>query len=443
MKDYIKKLYISLGQFRLLYLLSVLELAIIVGWSVYSGEGMNVEHDTMSYYYSYEHELTMGMIGKSRTPLFPLIIGLAKDIFGMTVSVAMVYIFQSIVFLFSINWLGTTLCNITSHKKIAYWFTSIYALYPGVLTYCAVMMTESLSISLVAAALYYASEAYYHASYKKAAVSGFVCMLLWMQRPSLVIVPLLLVVMWMLLIMFERKSKLKIALWGLASTLISLGGLWIYSIVYNSTYNKSGISAVPTWNNYMFIREAKIIDTAAIKSPQIKEVVDSFIRVNGVDGPGMVWWSEVEYLYTHFELSDFDDFVTCQMKNNPKGLSQLLYHNRMEYLLDAYCVNYGYGIPPGINSFMRFLRINNGTAFLIFLAGLVILIYGDVENRRFRYFIWMLFVLFAADYLMVWVGAPGEYTRLLAQNYPVLIAVSCWLLDQLTKYASSGRDEQY
>ena len=40
---------------------------------------------------------------------------------------------------------------------------------------------------------------------------------------------------------------------------------------------------------------------------------------------------------------------------------------------------------------------------------------------------------FVRGQITVWVGAPNEYKRLLAQNYPVLIAVSCWVQSQLAR----------
>ena len=92
MKTTIKRLYDSLGRFRALYMLSALELAIMISWSVYTGEGVTYCIDTETYYEAYE-VLAAGRLDVFRLPLYPLIIGGAKSIFGYKVSIAVVYIY--------------------------------------------------------------------------------------------------------------------------------------------------------------------------------------------------------------------------------------------------------------------------------------------------------------------------------------------------------------
>lgn len=427
----IRNIYASLGRYRALYLLSALELCIIVAWSVHTGSGAMCT-DTPSYYEGYD-VLMSGRLHAYRTPLYPLIIGLTRDLCGQKFSIVAVYIFQSLLFLFSIKWMGRMLTNITRNDRISYWFTAVYALYPGVLSFSGMIMTESMAVSLVTAALYLVSEAYCHGSGTKAALSGFVGLSLWLLRPSMMCVVALIFIFWVVLFYDWRRRK-NIVLPGVSASFISIVLLAVYSAAFQNEYKMAGVSAVATWNNYMTIRGSDAIDTGKIESPEMKIAVDSFIRTNGKASEiNYGWWKEVFYLEKEFGICNVNTFVNEQIKNNPRKVASYLYRDRMEDLLSSDCVFTGRDLPLHLSSVTRLIRVNNGAAFLLFLVGLGVLVHTDFKMRRIHLFVWLLFLLFAADYLTVWAGAPDDFSRLLAQNYPVLIAISCWLLSRVAK----------
>lgn len=437
MFSFCKKLYASLGQFKILYFISAIGITIFIIWSIYTGEGLACI-DTPSYYEAYD-VITKGKIDLYRTPLYPLIIGSCRSIFGEIGSVAVVYILQGILFLFSIKWLGDVLMNITAYRRIGYWFTAIYALHPGFLSYCGVMMSESIAISLVAAELYLVCGAYYHHSSRKALLSGAVCLLLCLHRPSLMCLSVLITIFWAIILLFSKRKQKKAMRCGLASSLMSIIFLCIYSVAFHSEYRFKGVSAVSTWNNYMTIRGASAIDIEHIESLAIKDTLDSMLNAHG-KGPKMTyeWWEEMEILASRFDMDSVSYMVTAQMKAHPKEIFAFLYRDRINELIEDDCAPLGRAIPHQIMSITRLFRVNNGTAFLIFIVGVILLFYGNLRQKRINYFEWLLFAMFAGNYFTVWVGAPNDFARLLAQNYPVLIAISCWVLSQLTWFASTG-----
>lgn len=429
----LKKVYASLGRFKALYLISAIELLLIVGWSIYSGEGMT-NLDTPSYYKAFD-VLMSGKLDAYRTPLFPLLVGLFRAIFGMRISIVMVYVFQSYLFLLSIGWFGKMLENIIPNKKIVYWFTAIYGLYPGGLSFCGSMMTESITVSLISALLYLVSEAYYNNSRKKAALSGIICMFLWMQRPSLMAVPVLLTVMWGCLL-FKKQGNRRVAIWGFSASIFSLIALSLYSMAYKIEYQRSGVSAISTWNNYMLVRNAHVYDPYVIDSSDMSTDVDSIMKISGIDCEiGDSLWHELVFLEDKYGIVGFDNFVNSQLKANPQKIFKFLCLDRLDSLIDANCVSAGVVLPPPLRLIMRIMNISNGTAFMIFLMGLTLLMSLDIKRKNISYFTWLIFAMFAANYFTIWIGAPGDFPRLLAQNYPVLIAVSCWTMNRLMRVA--------
>lgn len=432
-----ERLFFSFIEFKIIYLLSALELVGIVVWSVYSGAGL-WHPDSYSYYYAFD-VLATGSLDAYRTPLYPMIIGSLRMVFGMRISLVMVYIFQSALFLLSIGWIGKMLEDITQNKKIAFWFAAIYGLYPGVLACCGRIMTESITISLISALLYLVSEAYYHHSAKKAILSGVVCVLLWMQRPSLMSIPVLLAVMWLCLL-FKKDSMRRIAIRGFSASMISLIALGLYSMAFRLEYQRPGVTAISTWNNYLLVRQSHVYTPSAIESPEMMADVDSLINVNGIDCENVqIMWLERDFLENKYGMVEFDKFVRGQIEANPLKICKFLCLDRLDRLIDANCVDTGDDLPAPLRVIMRIVNISNGTAILIFLTGLTLLTISDIRRRRISYFTWLIFIMFAANYFTVWVGAPNAYKRLLAQNYPVLIAVSCWVLSQL---ACLSRNEQ-
>lgn len=424
------------GRFRVLYLIAIIEILLSISWSVYTGEGEKVFIDTPFYYDSY-NTIISGRPDIARTPIYPLVIGLPRSLFGATVSVVMVYLFQGILFVCSIRWIGGVLENITSHKVISYWFTAVYALYPGIVSMCGIMMTESMTVSLVSAVLYLTSEAYYKKSGKMALFSGFTSILLWLLRPSLIVVPIALALMWLSMAVFEGRSSRKVVLCGVSAAIISLACAASYAAIFNHYYHKVTLSQIPTMNNYMTLRQAKAIDTDRIEHSQLKASLDSVLKAEGDDSVicGQ-WWNDAYYISTEYGMMEFDKFVSDQMKAHTGELLTYIYRERIEGLLNSNCVYTGGAIPGVLKSLTRLVRVNNGTAFLIYVIAIAILLYTDIRSKHISYFMWMLSALFAANYLIVLIGAPNDFTRLLAQNYPVLIAISCRELDGLISLAT-------
>lgn len=427
MKQLIKKYYDSLGRYRALYLLSALELIVIVAWSVHSGMGLR-NADSGTYYVAYD-AIVAGYFPIARTPLYPILIGFLRSLFGHNISLVIVYIFQSIVFICSIKWMGRTLQRISNNPRLNYWFTSIYALYPGILTFCGYIMTESLSVSLMSALVYFATEAYYNNSYKKAALSGIVCLILWLLRPALIYLTAIMLVFWCCILLSKRKKMLKTALYGLSLTLISGAALSIYAMMFYKEFHKFGITSISTLNNYLTIRESRAIDVAEIESPQLKVTVDSMLQTNELSR--VIAYRECGQLTKQFGLAEVDKFVNDQIKRHPKKILLFLLVNRREILLNDNCISSGVGLPTQVYLPLTLFSIKNGTAFLIFLIALLFLMYSDIKKKRVSYFLWLLLILFIANYFTIWIAAPDDFTRLSASNYPVLIAISCWVFGQL------------
>ncbi len=151
-------------------------------------------------------------------------------------------------------------------------------------------------------------------------------------------------------------------------------------------------------------------------------------------GEGLKWWDEVIYFERNYEIAEFTDFVNNQIRKHPKELWSFLINQRLDDIINSDCVYTGDSNLTYISSITQLLRVNNATALLIYVLGLALFISYVIRQRKINL---LLSLFFMANYVTIWIGAPSDYARLLAQNYPVLIAISCWVLDRLCGIASS------
>lgn len=435
MSSVIKRIYISLGHFRALYVLAALELLVYLVWSMYTGLGVHGHPDIKSYYKAYDM-LISGQLDMHRTPFYPLLIGSLQVAVGDLWSKVIIYIIQIILFLFSIKWVGSVIGRITTNQKIAYWFTAIYALYPGILSYCVSITTESLAVSLISATLYCTCGAYFDRSRRKAAISGILCIVLVMHRPSLIVVPVALSIFWGALLLFKRRIFKVTALYGLASLFLSFSGVGIYAFAYKQTYHITSISSISTINHYVSLRIAGLIDADIMEPSLIKTDVDSIVRVFG-KSPGYLPWAETGHFENIYGPAEFHRFVVAQIKASPKEILKYLFRWRLTNMMDDKCISAGFTLPP-IADVIAMMAPNNYTAITIFLIGFLILLRNDISRRKISYFKWLLMMWFIANYLEIWIGAPDDFSRLLAQNYVLLLSVTSWVFDRLFISASDG-----
>ncbi len=432
----LNEIYASLGRFRALYVLATLELCVIVGFSLYSGEG-TMYYDTKSYYRAYDVIMT-GRLDEMRTPLYPLLIGVCRSIFGVVGSTFVVYAVQSVLFLFSIRWLGAIIDTLISNRRIAYLFTAIYALYPPTLSFCAMLMSESITISLVTAVLYLVGKAFYRNSFRSAALAGVICLLLWLQRPSMIILTFILLAFWCLLLLVDRKRWRRVSLWGVSTVVLSVAAMGVYAMAFGKEYGKPGLSVVTSHNIYVSLCYGAIMDGDAIESPEIKHTMDSILKAeNNFKWCTYMRWAESDELQRRFGYKEFDKFVIDQIKAHPKEWLWYISHQRLERLLSDCCAYTGGNMKPHISALTRLLWVNNSIVLTMFVIGLIFLVCHDIRQRRLSLYLWLLFTIFAADYAIILVGAPNDFARLLAQNYPLLMLVMGWTIERLVIWFTS------
>lgn len=254
--------------FALIIGLLILEMTVFLAWRpVMPTQTM----DTPSYIQASE-VLLSGHLDFMRPPIYPLIIGVSRLIFGTgglawTYAVAAV---QFIAFCISIYYFGRLAGMMIPRRSIALWVTVFYALWPGITQCIPELMAESLSVSGLTVYVWMLARAWQTRSGRMLGWSFVMLAAMIMLKPIFIY---LLGVAGLVLIIFCLTGLRRQALtWGLGGMVLVTGVSVGYSMVIKENYGYLTLSCVPYNNNYHLVRRAHVYPGADFRKP---EMVDS------------------------------------------------------------------------------------------------------------------------------------------------------------------------
>lgn len=408
----------SRGLYGRLYLIAALELLLICLWSLATKACPN---DSESYFSAFQ-VIVGGSPDHLRTPLYPLVAGGLRALLGVTGGCVVLYLIQSAVFIASIRWFGTLCSALVPDSSVGRIVLIIYALYPGPLTLCGVVLTDAFALSASVGLLLLLYRALALSSWRYAAWTALLMSAMLMLRPAFLYVPLAAGLFWIVVAALHRTRP---AVWltGLASATMALGVLAFYCVAMKATYGITGPSSVSGANNYFTVRYAGILHPQELEREDLQPVADSLLRRHGAEPALELVWSEVSTLSALTHPCELSEITTAAIKAHPKEVAKYIASKRAADVADADCV-YGGSVCPPVRAVTRMLSPNNGAAFLMLLILMILLARHDMRMRRFSTFIWFMCGLFIVVYATVLIGAQNEYPRLLLPNYPVLLVLA-------------------
>ncbi|MCM1309953.1 MAG: glycosyltransferase family 39 protein [Bacteroides sp.] len=418
-----------------LYLIASLELLVFAVWSLLTKA---YPSDSETYFTAFQ-TIIGGKPDHLRTPLYPLIAGGLRALFGTVGGLLALYIAQSALFVASIRWFGELVAALVPDRRAGRVVTAIYALYPGPLSLCSVALTEAFALAATVGLLLLLYRAFSRNSVRYAAWTALLMTAMIMLRPALLYIPLALGLFW-IVVAAMRKVSARTWLTGLASVAVTLGALTLYNASMKTTYGISGPSSVSGANNYFTVRHAGILYPEEIERQDLRAAVDSMIRVHGsADLTSETVWSEVAVISSMTEPRELNELTSSALKAHAVQAAKYLAVKRMCDVADADCVYGGCGpICPPLRAFTRLLSPNNGAAFLMLLVLMILLAGQDLRRHSFSTFTWFLCGLFIVIYATITIGAQNEYPRLLIPNYPVLLILAARLFSILQREQSAG-----
>lgn len=404
------------NRYKQLYCLSAIELLLLGILQFVAGDPPS---DSVTYFAAWD-KIIHGQPDSLRTPVYPLLVGGMRALFGTIGGLIAVITLQSALFVCSIGWMRSLLSRLVDNQRIVFCMTCVYALYPGPLTLCGVVLTEALALAGMTGLLLLSLRAYETGSQRDITMAGVTMLGMVLLRPALIYLPPCFALLWIVILCINRAAR-RIAVLGLAGCAISIVAIAAYSAEMHRLYGFNGPSSVSAINNYFTARGAGVLVSNEINAPELRAAIDSVATLNP-DPDIDSMWDEISAVTAVGGINMLAEQVTSSIQAHPVEVAKYILTERFKALCESDCV-YGGNVLPAIRALTKPVSPNTGTAILMLLIGASILLRHDRRAQRFSLFQWFLCGLFITAYTTVLVGAPGEWPRLLIPNYPVLLSI--------------------
>ena len=401
--------------------------------------GASTHCDTFSYLHAWE-TLKTGHIDALRTPVYPIYLGLFKEVFA-EYYITPASIGQHLLFLYSIYCFYIILHCIGFKKKTIFWTTAVYATLPGIFTWGAILLTESLTMSLSVIYAYVMFKLKERFSYTMTILNVLILVVLLLLRPAMVYLLPIAFLLW--LIAIYRKSVRKQAVAGVLGVMIAMLSLFSYMHVYKHSYGIFATSYVGTYNNFFCSRWHGLLHPEEIKNDSIRADLQKSIDNNGlfcVAFNPIYWrgdnvyplWEETNYALKTYNYCEIEDILWLSMKNHPLGhIASVIYRANWAAKMPLL---YSRSMEPWDLTFRDFLCIWDIICkyFLQFITiswlYCMLFVYACVlfYRKKCHLLSWEILLIFlcgSANLLVAIMGAQGDWNRLIAPSLPFYLII--------------------
>lgn len=197
--------------------------------------------------------LFQGIPDRDRTPFYPMVLALARFLFGAERQFAAVVLFQRAISLLSVYFFYRTARLLLKSLRLAFLASLYYACFPAVLSYNAAVLTESLAVSGTVLLLYcLISPLDSPGGYGRTSVAGLSVFFLIMLRPAFFYLLPILLLFFGLRLVLKRKTRLRDAL-GLTATCLSMLLVLGYCQIFKRHYDIFHVSVIPYLNQFHIV----------------------------------------------------------------------------------------------------------------------------------------------------------------------------------------------
>lgn len=379
--------------------------------------------DTLSYLAAGDL-LIDGHIDEWRTPVYPLLLGCFKLLFGSSNYLLYVVLFQHFIFLISIRYFHKLSLAITKNRIISFFFTTFYALFPCIPTWNCYILTESIAISCSIFYLYSLL-----LLYQKNSITHWIITFSWILfliflRPVFIYLLPIIFVGGILLFIKNGKKFSKSIVSGLLGYAIVCILLVAYVVSFKNNYGIYSLSGISPINKYWIARMAGAVNPMIHYDTNSQEPICKRIVYGEIRKPVDVFY-EAEVAISSYGLNQFSDYVNNNIKKN-----RSLYFKRIiRNFIDA--ANYSLFETSYTNSYiLRSFRINILSIYIMLLIYFIVLMIFMIKKKTIALFSCLLYMIGFSHLFVIIVGSPGDYSRLILPAIPVFFI----MMGQLISY---------
>ena len=380
-------------------LLIIYSLAILEAILLLIGPGakyMN-EIDTLSYMDAWE-VFSGGNIDLLRTPVYPVIIGILKELFGIPACYWVTVFVQHIVYLLSIGIFHSTISRFVTSERISFWITLFYAIFPAYTFNNNWILTQSFAISGCVFLIYMIVKLREKPTIINGSLFTLILMFLLFLRPSYLYLLPVLAVTWFLCFLEKQRRAATI---GLVGVFITTTCALCYMKAFERQHGLFAFSGIGVKNQFSIAQDAGFIDSSS-------QLVTDFNTIYAAIYPLHHNWAEADrYFYAKHSLSEVNDTVTTAFRKDPVRWAVFCYdrlcRTALEPLTELFQIRYQgqkiHIIGPLVNS-----------VYVFILLYTILLIQWIRVRRRIPWLSSFLYMSLVSNIITTIVGAPyGAY----------------------------------
>lgn len=400
------RIYDFLRGFNPLYVAIALSMLMLAGIIMLRGIAV-WNADTPTYVGAWDEYYSHGEIDIFRTPVYPVIIGIGKILFGTGSWVFFPTIIQIIVFYACGIVFSKMILEVISDRRVAWFTVFLYFLFYPIINMLNVIGTEALAFSLTALWIYCIWRFIQRPGWKYGIYISLLTVTGIMLRPSFLIFAIAIAGLAVAGV-FIRNYRRNVLL--LLLTLLPVGV--VYKIYVNEVERKSGlntISVVSVINKYYMSRQYKDIFPEFLPdNPKAIELMNSY-----QEREDLIWlWTEISHIEKDHIMSyqEMEDYALA-MKHTYPGLW------------------YGYIGKRIIDSVVHEKSIKNMCNYLVVTLYTIFFIVGWIRFRRFSHVNFLILMIGGGSLLSIFLYAQNDFGRLMLPTSAVLILMGGQLLN--------------
>lgn len=372
--------------------------------------------DTYSYIAAADRVM-QGSIDIFRTPVYPLIIGVLRSIFGAGWSTALAII-QFILFCLSAYYLYKLAIEYIKKNRIVFWIIAFYLLYPGIQNFCQFMLTEVFAISFTIFLTYSLLQILKKTGTIRSCIwpCVWLFLLIFLRPVFIFMIPILL--LFYIVMLIGRKINTTQAILAFAAIAIVCGTVFAYKSAINRKYGISSISSVTSINNYFTIRYAGIIEPKLTTDTILRQELIKTLPNKGVNNTDTIN-KEIKQIMSTVSTLNLEAYENAAIKTHKTEICKGIIYRWAEIVRGHEAVNSSMWYPT--YTIQKTFMPGMAFYFLFLIVITCITLVNWKMQKLFPYqSAFLITVCFGLFFTSV-IGAQAEYSRLTMPTLPLFL----------------------
>lgn len=385
--------------------------------------GIEFAPDSQSYIDAWENHY--GILDLTRTPVYPIVIGLTQLLFSDVFLLVGIAFVQYALFLLSVKWFYQLTQMLLPNSRVSFIISLVYTLHPCINGWCIGILTESLSISLMVGFLFYIYRVVTFCYIKDMLITSSLIFLLVFLRPAFVYILPTVLFIYLMLSFCSKKFLI-----GFVGSLIVCCSLLLYMAAFQNLYGAFTSSRIGTANQYYSARQYGYMEVPLSSSIEFKEYVENSIHQYGEIPITTDFLStEAHRASILFSLSEVNEAISITIKKYPDrfitSVCRRIAQAAMSPLFECMNIRLSFistVIGPSIGTLLLFTLI-----FLFYCFSQI------MSKEGIPYFSLLLVMIIWGNFLVSSLGSYQAYGRLCISSVPCALILFAHLYLRIAK----------